>query len=486
MKFVFPISQCNFNLLHLGLITVAQLLSGRRNQDFTITIRAEDKGMPPKSATVPVHLSITPENSHTPVFQPASHSYNVQEDAPIGQSVAWVTATDQDSPGPNGKVSYYILSGNPGGVFQINSENGVISVAKALDYDSPTNIYLLNVSARDSALHYKEATVILTVQLTDVNDNPPLFTQSHFEGFVPENSPSDTSIIKVQARDIDTGDNARIEYYISESGSDQLALTLFKINKDTGTLMTKGILDYENQIKYSMVVIARNPNNLNMRNTVKVTVHVTSVNEYYPAFVQKTYAFSTKESAANGSVIGKVSATDRDKGIDGVVYYYLIGSSNVKGFSVNYKTGDIFVSGKPDYESSPHVVLNVLAKNWESVKGNDTDTSTVTISVEDANDAPVFTQSLYQASVLENSAGGVSVTTVSAIDRDNMPEDRQFSYRILSGGEEFSIDPTSGRIHTTGRGKLDRETNATHSILVGAVDRGTPPATGQYRFIISC
>lgn len=73
------------------------MLSTKRNQDFTIAIRAEDKGMPPKSATVPVHLSITAENSYTPVFQPASRVYNVQEDAPIGQSVARVTATDQVS-----------------------------------------------------------------------------------------------------------------------------------------------------------------------------------------------------------------------------------------------------------------------------------------------------------------------------------------------------------------------------------------------------
>lgn len=466
------------NSLILGLINVALPLSGKRNQDLVVTIRAEDKGMPPKSATVPVHLAITAENSYTPVFQTNVISVNVGEDAPIGQSVARVSATDQDGPGPNGKVSYYILNGNQGGLFKINSENGVISVAKALDYDILPNIHLLNVSARDSGLHYREATTILTVQLTDVNDNPPLFTLSHFEGYVPENSPSDTSIIKIQAKDIDTGENARIEYYISQSGSDQLALTLFKIDKDSGTLMTKGILDYETQTQYSMVIIARNPNNVNMRNSAKVTVHVLSMNEFYPEFEQKNYAFSTKESAANGSVIGSVRASDRDKGIDGVVYYYLIGSSNGKGFSVNYKTGDIFVSGKPDYESSPHVVLNVLAKNWGSVKGNDTDTCTVTISIEDANDAPVFTQTLYEASVEENSAGGNSVTTVTANDRDNIPEDRMFSYRILSGGEEFSIDSTSGRIHTTGRGQLDRETNDTHSIVVGAVDRGTPPATG--------
>lgn len=85
-----------------------------------------------------------------------------------------------------------------------------------------------------------------------------------------------------------------------------------------------------------------------------------------------------------------MSVIDRDKGIDGVVYYYLIGFSNVKGFSVNYKIGDIFVFGKLDYESFLYVVLNVLVKNWESVKGNDIDICTVIISVEDVNDVLVF------------------------------------------------------------------------------------------------
>lgn len=66
-----------------------------------------------------------------------------------------------------------------------------------------------------------------------------------------------------------------------------------------------------------------------------------------------------------------------------------------------------------------------------------------------------------------------------------MLEDRQFSYRILRGGEEFFIDFTNGRIYIIGRGKLDREINVIYFILVGVVDRGILFVIGQYRFKIS-
>jgi hypothetical protein len=214
---------------------------------------------------------------------------------------------------------------------------------------------------------------------------------------------------------------------------------------------------------------------------MSLTIYIEGVNEFVPKFEKPEYQFSISESAAPKTSVGQVRATDADNGPDGIVNYFLVGDSNAKGFKIDPRTGIILVSGRPDYESSPSITLQVLAKNWGSVKGNDTDTCVVHISVQDANDPPRFSRDIYQASVMENVGADVSVITVVAEDNDFEPSDRMFSYVILSGNSPalFKINSKTGYISTTGAGSLDRETVSIYNITVGAVDTGTPPETGM-------
>ena len=444
-------------------------------QTFILTIKASDKGNPPLSDTTTVRLTVTDINRHTPEFLNADFQITIPENTKLGQSVAQMRARDSDGTGLNAEITYHILAGNKDELFSIDDIRGIISVNKPLDFDT-VPVHVLNISARDSGLHYREKTVDFTINLSDVNDNSPKFEQSSYEAYIPESNNVGRTVIQVTATDADSGNHAKVEYYFASPDNS----LKFILNKDSGVITTKSALDYEVQKEYTLLIIAQNLGNTQMKSTTKIMVHVTGVNEFDPKFDAKEYAFSTKESAQNGTVIGQVHATDQDGGEDGIVYYYLVGSSNMKGFSVNFKNGDIYVSGKPDYESSPHVVLTVLAKNWGSIKGNDTDTCTVRISVEDANDPPEFSPSYYRANVRENSGADVSVVTVTATDSDHNAQDKQFSYRLLSGNELnlFKVDASTGVILTTGQGALDRETMPIYNLTVGAVDIGTPPATG--------
>lgn len=466
----------NFFLLS-GIISVSQTLLGNRNKVFRVVIKAEDKGTQPKSSFVDVKLTVTGNNVYAPNFvAPISKQITVDENLAIDSLIETFIANDNDR-SLNAEIMYEITDGNIDNTFKIGKDSGKLTVNGPLDYEI-TRQFNLKITARDKALNYKQTSTSYVVKLRDLNDNDPIFGQTIDTIFVDENSPYGTTVYHAVAVDNDSGDNAVIKYAVVGDGSDA---SKFRINEVTGIVTTNSDLDFEKKDKYSLTIMALNDPDASRKNTMSLTVHVEGVNEFIPKFVKDTYYFSISESAATKTSVGQVTATDNDAGQDGIVYYFLVGESNAKGFKIDPRTGVILVSGQPDYESSPKITLEVLAKNWGSVKGNDTDTCIVHISVQDANDAPKFTQDIYQAHVLENSNAGVSVITVVAEDNDFEVSDRTFSYAILDGDQQrlFKINSQTGYISSTGKGTLDRESVPIHNITVGAVDTGSPPETGM-------
>ena len=94
-------------------------------------------------------------------------------------------------------------------------------------------------------------------------------------------------------------------------------------------ITAQGEIDYEGGAEYKIEVKAQNPGT-QLSSTAAILVHVTGVNEYKPEFLSRDYTFTIREDQQPGSSIGGVSATDADKGTDGVVYYYLVGDSNLQ------------------------------------------------------------------------------------------------------------------------------------------------------------
>lgn len=450
----------------------AVLDAEKQDSDFILMVEARDKGSPVMSSVTTVRLRITGVNQYAPEFLTTVFQVTIPEDTNFGLEIVTISAGDADAIGPNGQVQYSIVGGDTNSLFALNSINGTLTVEKALDYET-YKVHHLNISVRDQGLLYKEIFKVFSVFVTDVNDNVPVFNQTQYDAYIAENSPSGARVIHVTATDADSGSNKAIEYHLDDTSR-------FTIDRNSGIIQSQSHLDYESQSLYTVIVMAINPGT-SIKGSANIHIHLTGVNEFFPTFVQKQYSFTIKESVAEGSPVGSVHATDQDQGEDGMVYYYLVGNSNNRGFKVNYRTGLVIVSGQPDYESSPQITLIVLAKNWGSVQGNDTDQCMVSIKVTDANDAPVFNKSVYKATVMEGSGGGISVVQVFAVDNDNKQSDPQFNYTILGGNlnNAFSVNTVTGLVTTSGNGNLDREIDATYNITVGAVDSGIPPQTGE-------
>ncbi|CAG5122530.1 unnamed protein product, partial [Candidula unifasciata] len=463
------------------------LLSEHVNKRFVLMIKARDSGVPTMSSNATVEFDITEVNNYSPQFNSNRFQKQIREDVAEGHIIDTITATDSDQ-GLNGEIGYFITAGNDAGLFSINVTDGVLVVKGKLDYETKTS-YNITVTARDKALFFKEVSKDYEIILLDVNDNKPAFDKDYYDAYVEENSQPNTAVFTVSATDADTlYSNTEICYSLV---GDTNSKTFFTINQKTGDISSLNtVFDYEQRALYTLLVMAFNPEKGNcesalLKSVTTVYVHITGENEDRPQFVKKTYNFQVNESAPMGTSVGQVKALDNDAGIDGIVYYYLEGQSNLRGFSIEPVTGLVKVSKRPDYESSPYIVLTVIAKNWGSVKGNDTDTCTVNVTILDANDPPEFSKAIYQANITENSAGHTSVITVYAEDKDIRPENRGFSYEIIGGNEQGKFHMTAaGKVETTGTGVLDRESVATYTLVVGARDTHDPKILGSSTVVV--
>uniref|UniRef100_A0A8C2V2H2 Protocadherin Fat 4 n=1 Tax=Chinchilla lanigera TaxID=34839 RepID=A0A8C2V2H2_CHILA len=461
-----------------GWISVASSLISDLNQNFLITVTAKDKGNPPLSSQTTVQITVTEENYHTPEFSQSHMSATIPESHSVGAIVRTVSARDRDA-AMNGLIRYSISAGNEEGIFAINSSTGVLILAKALDYELCQK-HEMTISATDGGWVARTGYCSVTINVLDVNDNSPVFTPDEYFPTVLENAPSGTTVIHLNATDIDSGTNAVIAYTVQSSDSD-----LFVIDPNTGVITTQGFLDFETKQSYHLTVKAFNVPDEERCSFATVNIQLKGTNEYVPRFVSKLYYFEISEAAPKGTIVGEVFASDRDMGTDGEVHYLIFGNSRKKGFQINKRTGQIYVSGLLDREKEERVSLKVLAKNFGSIRGADIDEVTVNVTVLDANDPPVFSLNIYSVQISEGVPVGTHVTFVSAFDSDSIPSWSRFSYFIGSGNENgaFSINPQTGQITVTA--ELDRETLPIYNLTVLAVDSGTPSATGSASLLVT-
>ncbi|KAA0718277.1 Cadherin-23 Otocadherin [Triplophysa tibetana] len=234
-----------------GRITVTGLLDREKGDSYTLTIVADDGG--PKRDSV-VSITILDENDNSPEFDITSDlSVNIPEDTPIGQRVAVVLARDRDA-GRNGLVNFTLIAGNMQDVFKINTANntyGEVYVNAHLDREA-VDRYLLKVRAMDNGSPARFTDLSLTVNIMDVNDNPPVVQSPRgYNASISENVGGGTSVMRVIATDRDIGPNAMLSYYITSGNQD---LT-FRMDRTTGEIVTRpSPPDREKQQQYTLAV----------------------------------------------------------------------------------------------------------------------------------------------------------------------------------------------------------------------------------------
>uniref|UniRef100_A0AAQ6IE98 Cadherin, EGF LAG seven-pass G-type receptor 3 n=1 Tax=Anabas testudineus TaxID=64144 RepID=A0AAQ6IE98_ANATE len=447
-----------------GLITTRGAVDRETNEHYTLQVEASDQGKDPgpRSATVKVFITVLDENDNVPQFSEKRYVVAVKEDVRPHSEILRVSATDRDKDS-NAAVHYNIISGNSRGQFSIDSVTGEIQVVAPLDYEAERE-YTLRVRAQDNGRPpLSNNTGIVSVQVTDVNDNPPIFVSTPFQASVLESAPIGSSILHIQAIDTDSGDNARLEYRLTGTSSD----TPFIINSATGWVTVKSILDRESVEHYFFGVEARDYGMPPLSATASVTITVMDVNDNRPEFLQKEYYARLNEDAAVGTSVVSVTAVDRD--VNSAVTYQITGGNTRNRFAISTAGGAGLLSlALPlDYKQERRYVLTVTASDRTLH-----DTCQVHINITDANThRPVFQSAHYSVSVNEDRPPGSTVVVISATD-DDVGENARITYFLEDNIPQFRIDPATGAI--TLQAELDYEDQMTYTLAITAKDNGIP------------
>lgn len=315
----------------------------------------------------PIIVTIVVEdvNDNYPYFLEELYQVSIKEDAPRGTTVAVLHAKDDDLVNSAAATLVYgITSGNDGGLFRVEKTTGAVLVNSTLDCDLEPEVYNLVVMVCDSdPVSPLCALARLRVRLEDVNDNSPKFPVSEYLEFVGENEPIGTTVFSARASDLDRGIFGSLNYSIvsaAASGFSDIddSWKLFTVD-ESGTVITRAVFDYEQRNRYAFTLRATDAGDRTA--AVRVRVEIDSRDEFFPQFTERMYRFGIKSSAQMlpGTVIGHVTATDRDKGPDGRVVYQL--TSQHPYFKLNRTTGALIVKQKLmhiDMDESSRLVVS--------------------------------------------------------------------------------------------------------------------------------
>jgi protocadherin-16/23 len=451
-----------------GYIYNKQKLSKEHQEQYHLVVSAVDGGLPPRSATVQVIVSILDENDNTPIFSESTYVFGVEETTRSGVIVGDVSASDPDT-ADNFIIKYTFLSANS--YFSID-DSGRITTKRELDREDMAS-HQFTVKAFDTGIPPRTALVNVEVRVIDINDNKPEFTTGQANAFVEENQPKGTVVLLVSARDKDNGENAAITYFFAtENNADA---NKFQIHHRTGEITTREVLDHESRDRYTLRVVARDGGSPPQTSETIVEVSVVDVNESPPQFDQPSMTFIIRENTAPGKSLGYVQAKDPDSGNNGEVRYYIIGGNLFGTFAVNRTTGEFIVERPVDFEmfSSYSVVIRAVDNNVINPLSS---TIVVNVTVLDENDnAPVFDEDPILIRIPEHMPINTQIYMFHALDADSGSAG-QVKYRIKAQSPNeawFSVEASTGILRVNKDIEHDGKGVDTISVIVMATDQ--PP-----------
>ncbi|KAH0514390.1 Cadherin-10 [Microtus ochrogaster] len=472
-------------------------------------------------------------NDNEPTFPEEIYTASVPEMSVVGTSVVQVTATDADDPsyGNSARVIYSILQGQP--YFSVEPETGIIRTALpnmnrenreqyqvviqakdmggqmgGLSGTTTVNITLTDVNDnpprftqtlpnmnRENREQYQvviqakdmggqmgglSGTTTVNITLTDVNDNPPRFTQNTIHLRVLESSPVGTAVGSVKATDADMGKNAEVDYRIIDGDGTDMFDIITEKDTQEGVITVKKPLDYESRRLYTLKVEAENthvdPRFYYLgpfKDTTIVKISIEDVDEP-PVFSRSSYLFEVHEDIEVGTIIGTVMASDPDSTSSSIRFTLDRHTDLDRIFNIHSGNGSLYTSKPLDRELSQWHNLTVIASEINNPK--ETTRVSVFVRILDVNDnAPQFAV-FYDTFVCENARPGQLIQTISAVDKDDPLGGQKFFFSLAAVNPNFTVqdnEDNTARILTRKNG-FNRHEISTYLLPVVISDNDYP------------
>lgn len=453
---------------YTGAIYLLNLLDRETTPSYVLTIRISD-AISGTSADSTLTLTVTDSNDNTPTFPNDFYNIPIVESVTPTTEIIDIAASDADD-GVNKDLVYTIASGDPGGVFSVNLA-GKLILDTALDVET-TSSYTLIVTASDGGTPSLTGTTTCYVTISDVDEFPTEFLSAAAGSIYTKSLSEDTAIgskvFNVSARDLDV--TADIAYSIT-GGNDGS----FLIDQYTGDIYLSKLLDRETVASYSLTIQA--DNGLGDTPTATLNIQVTDVNDNQPQFTPSTGSYNVDENEAIGAMITTIVCNDADDGLNQDLIYTIVGGNTGTAFRLDATT--IEVNSALDYETVSQYILVVEAKD-QGVPVRSASMSLI-INVNPIYPLPKHIATTDTINIIESTSLGTIIydddaTVLGALEGTSaLPGDLEYIIQTGNGDGKFLIDEHSGEIRVVGA--LDRDTTASYSLLIKAVNRNDPTKT---------
>ncbi|PNJ59291.1 protocadherin beta-15 [Pongo abelii] len=418
-------------------------------------------------------------NDHSPEFPEREMTLKIPETSSLGTVFPLKKARDLDV-GSNNVQNYNI---SPNSHFHVSTRTRgdgrkypELVLDTELDREEQAELRL-TLTAVDGGSPPRSGTVQILILVLDANDNAPEFAQALYEVQVPENSPIGSLVLKVSARDLDTGTNGEISYSLYYSS--QEINKPFELSSLSGEIRLIKKLDFETMSSYDLDIEASDGGGLSGK--CSVSVKVLDVNDNFPELSISSLTSPIPENSPETEV-ALFRIRDRDSGENGKVICSI--------------QDDVPFKLKPSVENFYRLVTEGALDRETRAEYNITITITdlgaprlktehsITVLVSDVNDnAPAFTQTSYTLFVRENNSPALHIGSVSATDRDS-GTNAQVTYSLLPPLDPHlplaslvSINTDNG--HLFALRSLDYEALQAFEFRVGATDRGSPALSSE-------
>uniref|UniRef100_A0A803Y741 Cadherin related family member 1 n=1 Tax=Meleagris gallopavo TaxID=9103 RepID=A0A803Y741_MELGA len=370
---------------------------------------------------------------------------SLSEDTPVGAHVYTLNGTD-----PEGDPVTYGLTYEAGSrrYFSVDGSLGNVTLIEELDREKEDEIEVI-VSISDGLSTVSEKVRIL---VTDANDESPEFINTPYIVQVPENSPSGSSIFKIEAVDRDTGSGGSITYFLQNIHANK-----FTIDRHSGVLRIKSgvTLDYEKSRTHFVVAVAKDGggklrgDNKVFSATTTVTVNVEDVQDTPPMFIGTPYYGYVYEDTLAGSEVLTVVALDGDRGKPNSIHYCIVNGSE-GSFEISNTTGAISVIKSPNQLKKEVYELRVQVRTEVSPEGDISAYAfaTVTIRVVDLNNhPPTFhgesgPQNRFELTMYEHPPEGEILRGLKiTVNDSDQGANAKFNLRLVGPGGIFRVVP---------------------------------------------